>query len=385
MRKKSVLLGAVIVSMALAGCGSSSEQSLSAINPDKYVTLGDYMGMEVTLDSVAVSENDVETRIESALSSAAEMKEITGRSIQEGDIVNIDYVGKKDGVAFEGGTAQGFDLTIGSGTFIEGFEEGLIGANTGDTLDLNLTFPEGYRDESLSGQEVVFTVSVNAIQEQVVPTLTDDIVNTLDASVNTVDEYRAKVEGDLLTGNNQSAQNTALNYVFTQAYEGAEVKSVPDWLLESKVSTIKNTANQYAASYNMELADFLTNYMGQTEEQFNADCETYGKESAEQALVIYAIAKAEGLSLSEEDLNAAITYYTKLYDYKSEEEFREASDLEAFQEFLLKDRVAKYLLKNASVKDADGNTVNVTEYLGTSLEDSWNEPLEDETQESTEE
>lgn len=385
MRKKTVLLATMMLSLSLVGCGDSSEKSLSSIKPDKYVTLGDYKGIEVTLDSIEVSENEIDARIESRLQASAEKKEVTGRAVKEGDIVNIDYEGKKDGVPFEGGTAQGFDLTIGSHTFIDGFEDGLIGAKTGDTLDLNLTFPETYHSEDLAGQEVVFTVSVNSIQEEIVPELTDEAVNKIDSSVKTVAEFKEKTEKELVESKKQSAMSSAFTNAFQTAFENAEIKKVPDWLLESKINTIKSTAEQYAKNYNMELADFLTNYMGQTEEQFNADCETYGKEGAEQSLVLYAIAKAEGLMVSEEDKNAAVAYYTKLYGYSSEEEFKNNSDMDAFEEFLLKDRVAKFLLKNASVKDAAGNEVNVEEYLGVDFADSWNEPLEDTTQEAAEE
>ena len=369
MKKKAVYIGAAVLSLALAGCGSSSEKSLLDINPDKYVTLGDYKGVEAVLESIDVSESDIEEAVNNALKSVAEKKEVTGRPVKEGDIVNIDYEGKKDGVAFEGGTAQGFDLTIGSNSFIDGFEDGLIGANTGDTLDLNLTFPEGYRNNpELSGQPVVFTVSVNSIQEEIIPELTDETAAKIDSTVSTVEEYKENVKERLYTNNQQNAQNNILNSVFNTAYENAEVKEVPDWLLQQKVDMLKQTAQQYASNYNIELSEFLENYMGQTEEEFDEECQTYGKEAAQQSLIMCAIAKAEGLTLSSEERKEALSYYTKLFGYPSEEEL--AKD-PTFDEYVLKERVVKFLLKNASVKDADGNAVDAAEYLNINYEDSW--------------
>lgn len=379
MKRKSMYIGIAALSLMMTGCGNSSEKSLSDINPDKYVTLGDYKGIEITLDSLEVSESDIETQIDSALKSVAERKEVTGRTVQEGDIVNIDYEGKKDGVAFKGGTAQGYDLTIGSHSFIDGFEEGLIGAKKGDTLDLNLTFPENYRNnEELSGQPVVFTVTVNSVQEEIIPELTDEKAAELDSTATTVEDYRNNVKERLAENNRQTAQNSALNNVFNIAYQNAQVKEVPDWLLTQKVELLKQTAGQYAANYNMELADFLEQYMGQTEEEFNEECQTYGKEAAQQSLVMYAIAKAEGLTLSDEEREEALSYYTQLFGYPSEEELER--DV-TFEEYVLKERVVKFLLQNASVKDADGNMVEAADYLGMDYGDSWKQNLQTENTE----
>ena len=128
----------------------------------RYVTLGQYKGLTIVLDGLEVTEEEIDAYIEDAAAQAGlNQKEGT---VKEGDVVNIDYSGKKDGVAFDGGTAQGAALEIGSGTFIPGFEEGLIGVNTGETVDLDLTFPENYGAEELAGAETVFTVTVNYIE-----------------------------------------------------------------------------------------------------------------------------------------------------------------------------------------------------------------------------
>ena len=143
-------------------------KALDEINPSDYITLGEYKGLTVEVAPASVTDEDVDGYINNLIEANPAKTEITDRPIQKGDIANIDYEGKyaDTGVAFEGGTAQGFDLDIGSGMFIPGFEDGLVGVNLGDTVDLDLTFPEEYGSKDLAGKKVVFTVKVNKISEK---------------------------------------------------------------------------------------------------------------------------------------------------------------------------------------------------------------------------
>ena len=161
--------------MLAAGCGkksdtaeetttAASETQAEITDKGEVTKLGEYKGMEVTKEDTTVTDDEVVTRIQNILAANPEIIEITDRPAQEGDTVNIDYVGMKDGVAFDGGTAEGYDLELGSGVFIDGFEDGLIGANTGEERSLNLTFPENYGNADLAGQAVVFDVTVNKIE-----------------------------------------------------------------------------------------------------------------------------------------------------------------------------------------------------------------------------
>mgnify|MGYP003523801688 FL=1 len=160
MKKKTLGLLAAVLSVAmLAGCGAkdTGDASISQgaadsvvlknLDVDKYVTLGEYKGLEVSVDTVEVDEDEWDTLVNNVYygNITADNGGIKDRAVETGDTVNIDYEGKKDGVAFEGGTAQGYDLTIGSGSFIDGFEDGLIGVMPGETVDLDLPFPEGYK------------------------------------------------------------------------------------------------------------------------------------------------------------------------------------------------------------------------------------------------
>ena len=180
----------------MSGCGSETAV-LSEMKTQKYVTLGEYKGLEVSIKKMEVTEELKKNYIDYILSRYPQWIQVTDDSkAEEGDIVDINFEGKLDGVAFEGGTGRKEDLQLGSGAFIEGFEEGLVGAGVGETLDLSLQFPDPYdNNPDLSGAPVVFTVTVNGIQKRNVLTeLTDDYVKTLDVGCNTVEEYEAYVE-----------------------------------------------------------------------------------------------------------------------------------------------------------------------------------------------
>ena len=168
MKKKIIAaLGGICTVVVMTGCGNKG------ISNDK-ITIKQYKGLEVEkVDPVEVTDTDVEDSINSTLQTKSTQNDITDRPAQEGDVVTIDYEGKKDGVAFDGGTAQDQQLELGSGSFIDGFEDGIVGHNIGETFDLNLTFPEDYKSEDLAGQAVVFTVTLDKISEVIVPAQPD--------------------------------------------------------------------------------------------------------------------------------------------------------------------------------------------------------------------
>ena len=194
MRKflKVGLCGAAALMMFATGCSgqksakdaSQAESTAEGETPaetEEYVaegsiTLGEYKGIPVTVTEPTVTDEEVDAQIQQLLNSSAEYLEVD-REAQLGDQVNIDYKGMKDGVAFDGGTAEGYDLVLGSNSFIDGFESGLVGAKKGEEVTLNLTFPDPYQNNpDLAGQAVVFEVKVNNVKEKTVPELTDDFV-----------------------------------------------------------------------------------------------------------------------------------------------------------------------------------------------------------------
>lgn len=252
-----------------------------------YITLGDYKGLTVTYTKLEVKDADVDAKIQEDLAGAATDEEVTDRAVQAGDVVNIDYEGLKDGVAFEGGTAQGYDLEIGSGSFIEGFEDGLIGAKKGDELALNLTFPESYTNAELAGQAVVFNVKVNTIKVSVVPELTEDYVKN-NTDYDTIDAYKEATRKELEESNQNSMKNEKINNLLTAIIENSKISSYPQTLIDYYAYEMESYYSQYAAMFGYQLADFLA-ANGMTEASFATEKNSYAEDRAAQELVLSAI------------------------------------------------------------------------------------------------
>ena len=235
MKKKTLGFLAAVLSMCmLAGCGAkdtgdgtdaatgagAESTALKDMDVDKYVTLGEYKGLEVSVDTVEVDEDEWDSLVNNVYyeNITAENGGIMDRAVETGDTVNIDYEGKKDGVAFDGGTAQGYDLTIGSGSFIAGFEDGLIGVMPGETVDLNLTFPENYGKSDLAGQAVVFTVTVNYIQPAQDGEFSDEVISNFGIDGVTNEEELRQYAYDYLNENAQQNYETNVQQAVMDAF-----------------------------------------------------------------------------------------------------------------------------------------------------------------------
>lgn len=296
------------------------------------VKLGDYKGLTYTETDTSVSDEEVESQINSTLTAHATPEQIKDRAVEDGDTVNIDYEGKIDGKTFDGGSASGASLTIGSKSFIDGFEDGLIGVKPGEKKSLNLKFPDEYKNNpDLAGKSVTFDVTVNYIEgDDIVPELTDDFVKGLSITdVSTVDEYRTYVKSQLQTQKESKAEENKQSELLQQAVDNAEIKELPEELVKQYSENYTNYYQQYASYFGMEFTDFLTQYMNQTEDDFNKDAEDYGKEAAGNMLVVCAIAKAE-------NIDPDALYDEKVAQYAKESGYKDVATLE-------KDYSKKYL------------------------------------------
>ena len=324
------------------------------INADEYVTLGDYKGLEVVSNVVTITDADVDAYIEYMLSmSGGALEEVTDRDVVEnGDVANIDYIGKKDGVAFDGGTAEGYDLGIGTGTFIPGFEEGLVGVKKGETVDLNLTFPENYSAADLAGAEVVFTVTVNGIYKEVTPEFTDEYVAELGIeNISTVEEYRAYMKGMMQESEDEYALQDIQTQLLTMATENAAVSAAPQELIDRFYNININNMNYQAMMYGMDLESFVNAYYGMDNETFEAETVAAAEISAKQALVCLKIAAEENISVSDEEIEAKAEERYAEYGYASAEAFKDAVDLEEYRDSLLLNKVVDFLVENATITE----------------------------------
>lgn len=327
------------------------EAYLSGINVADYVTLGEYKGIEVSVDAPVVTDEYLDSYIDYVLQSNMVTTEITDKPVEEGDIVNIDYEGKIDGVAFDGGTAQGYDLTIGSGTFIDGFEDGLIGAETGETVDVNVTFPENYQGEEVAGKDAVFTVTVNSISVETLPELTDEFVQGLDVGVNTVEEYR-QYAYDLLMEEEQATHDSNAEIAVLEAVmAGSQIQDPPEDMTNRYYNRIIDNMTYYASLYGYDLETFLS-MQGTSEDAIRESAAQAGQE----IIVMQAIADAEGLSVTDEELDAEIETNAGSLGYDDVEEYRASLDVEGYREYMMSEKVLNFLLENAVVTDVEPET-----------------------------
>ncbi|MDE7246377.1 MAG: trigger factor [Lachnospiraceae bacterium] len=355
-RKVCVLAGVIVSSLFLTACGS--KEYLKDIKAEKYVTLGNYMGLEATVQKLEVPEGAVESYIEdNYLALKAETVPVTGRPIQEGDTVNIDFAGYQDGVAFDGGTGTS-DLTIGSGQFIDGFEDGLIGANEGDQVSLDLTFPDPYsRNPDLSGAPVVFEVTVNSITERKLPELTDELVKELSSEGYDVGacQTAAELEAWVRDLYDQSVKSTYDNQVETALastlMDNSTFKELPEEMVARYRNSIEENMNVRAASVGMTLSQYMMVYQGLDEEGYRAAFDEQGMLMAKKYIMYQAIADQEGLAPTEEEISKEVSALMTIYGYASEEELAKSVDMESFKEDLMRKKVVAFLIENGNIQE----------------------------------
>lgn len=341
----SMLMAGVLL---VSGCGSASKLSdeyIGGIKASKYVTLGEYKGIALEENYTPVTDEYVDSYIEYLLMMNTSTKEVD-RAAKVGDMVNIDYKGTLDGVAFDRGSAEDYDLYLGSGTFIPGFEDGLIGYSAGDEVDLNLTFPENYGNEDLAGKETVFHVIVNSVNEEVETKLDDSFAK--DQGYDSVDVMKTSVK-DMLTEEAETSFNTAVeNDVVDKIYSNCEFKEPPAKMVARYTETLMDNLKTYAAAYGMEMDAFMQTYYGMDTETYPAELENQAKETAKQFIMMKAIADKEGISISDEELDAELVTAAENAGYGLEE-YKELIDPEGYREYMLSQKVLKFLVENANV------------------------------------
>lgn len=296
-------LGAILVLalVLMTSCGSSDKPDYEGLDFEKYVKLGNYKGIEYTPEDTTVTDEEVKAEIDSRLQATSTSTLLKEGVVESGDTVNVAYIGKIDGKAFQGGSTESSDIVIGETPMIEGFVEGLIGKSVGETVELNLKFPDDYHAKEVAGKDVVFTVTINGLKVQEVPQLTDEWVQT-NSKLNTVIEFETQVRGDLEKVKKNQADQKVKGYLWQTIFENSKVKEIPkDILAAEKAKLIDNYKTEAKEVYNISYEDYLKNYLGQTPEEFDKTADTYAKSIAEQKMLMYAIAKKENLSVSEEE------------------------------------------------------------------------------------
>lgn len=269
-----------------------------AIKPD--VSLGKYEGVVAYRPDVTVEDHEIDVRIDAARERVSRLVPVADRSIEKGDTVTFDYEGLLDGEPFQGGSNEGHKLKIGSGSFIPGFEDGLIGHNVGDEFELPLTFPEDYHADDLAGQDVIFNIKIHEVNVKELPALDDEFVRDVSESADTVEEYREEIRQEILKQKNSQADSVFEDNILDAIVKGAEL-SYSDLMVEDDIDqTIKDQERRFAM-YSMKLSDFLQ-YTGQTMYDFRRRQEVTSRKRIERACVLEALRREREaqLKLSEE-------------------------------------------------------------------------------------
>ena len=277
-------------------------------------TLGEYKGLEAEKDPTDVSDEEIDREIERLRKQNARMISVD-RPAENGDTVNIDYAGTKDGVAFDGGTAEGHDLVLGSGSFIPGFEEKLVGISAGEERDLELTFPENYHAKDLAGQNVVFHVKCNEIKFEELPEIDDEFAQ--DNDFDTVADMRADAKERLHKSKETVAVN-AFNDRLVNAAAANMTVDIPTSMIEAQMDSMVEEYSNYIGSQGIPFEQYVK-MMGGTVETFRETTRTAATAQVRQEVLLDAVAQAENLEAAEEDIKAEIEKLAQTYSMKAEE------------------------------------------------------------------
>ena len=338
-KKTAVLILCALMAAGLVACGGSSGENSSSVSGESTgtstvssssqedaimsipleegddwkledcIVLGDYKGLRLTKTVGQVTEEEVDSYIQSQ----ATAEEVTDENaaVQDGDTVNIDYVGKIDGKEFDGGSAQGSVLVIGSDTFIDGFEDGLIGMKKGETKDLNLTFPDDYGNTDVAGKAVVFTVTLNSISRA--PEQDDAWVSSYtDGKYTSMDDYRAYMKESLQEGNDEAADQQLNSDAWEQIEKTCTFLKLPKSYVEEGSEEFEKNVTSQAEQYNATLDDFITQN-GLTAEEYKTRKEQYGRYTAESRLLLEALMQAEQLADDSQEYKDALAETEKAW------------------------------------------------------------------------
>ena len=327
----------------------TTAELMAGIDVEKCVTLGDYKGVTVEKTIQSVTDEDVQNEIDNAL---ANYPVEVDQAAKEGDTVNIDYVGKIDGEEFDGGSDQGADLKLGSGKFIDGFEDGLIGARKGETRTLNLTFPEDYTQD-LAGKAVEFTVTVNAVKEPLSEPTDQWVADNIEGYDNIAD-YKAGIRSEQEESNEQTAENQVRYAAWTQVIDNCTINEDPETLVEVGKKLYEQQVETYAKYAGMELDAYIES-SGLTQEEYQSNMEEYGKNVAAQALVCQAICDKEGFAIGDDDYQKALQDMLTEYGC-TEDELIQTYGQDNVEQSIMLNRVSNLILENANVTEVQADS-----------------------------
>lgn len=290
-----------------------------AVKPE--VVLGEYFGMQITKADLTVSEEEVDAVINRERKSNARRVTVENRPAQDGDIVVIDYEGFVDGVAFEGGKGENHSLSIGSHTFVDTFEEQLIGKNTGEEVEVNVTFPEDYHASDLAGVPAMFKVKIHEIKTNEMPELDDEFAQDV-SEFDTFEEYKENVKKNIAQKKEEESKRAQGNEAIQKVINNSQME-IPDAMVNSQIDTMVDEFANRIGQQGLSVEQYMK-FTSTTEEQLRDQMRPEAIWRIESSLVLEEVAKKEDIQVSEEDVNAEIAHMAEMY----------AMDAEKFKEML---------------------------------------------------
>lgn len=358
--KKKIMIAMLsgLMMLTAAACGKKDPSELVYLkdfDASEYVELGDYRNVEISVEKPTVTDEEVERTVQYLLQSRPVSTPVTGRAAELGDVANIDFEGKLDGVAFEGGTAAGYDLNLGGGGFIDGFEDGVVGMEIGETKDLELSFPEPYNpNPDLAGKPVVFTVTLNSLSIQEPAELNDEFVAGLGLEeCSNVEEFRKFLEEDLMERKTLQYEDDKANAIVGELEKTTACKEAPAGMVDRMKDTLLANITAYAQAYGSDVGTYVSGVYGGTAEEYEETIRSQASLMAQRYIMLAAIAKEEGINVSDEELEEQLKEEAESSGYEAVEDYKAEIDTEAYREYLLVEKMMDYLAETTADSPAE--------------------------------
>ena len=308
----------------------------------------DYKGIEVKKFNTKVSKKDIDNALEQARDKNARTVTVEDRALEMKDISTIDFEGFVDGVAFEGGKGENFELTIGSGQFIPGFEEQLVGMKIGEEREINVKFPDEYHAENLAGKDAMFKVKLISIKSKVLPELDDEFAKDI-SEFDTLEEYKKDVEKKLKEEKEKQAEADKEAQAIEKIVENTEV-NIPDSMIEDQMEQMVEQFNANLSYQGLNLETYCK-YLGTTVEAFKETLKPQATKDVKLKLALEYIAKTENITATDEDINAKIDELAKEYGNENADSLKNNENIKKYMsERVLQDKTLKVVLDNVVVK-----------------------------------
>ncbi len=307
------------------------------------VKLGQYKGLEVEKEAVSITDEDVQKELEKIQDKNARLITVEDRPVQDKDTLNIDFEGFVDDQPFEGGSAKGYTLVVGSGTFIPGFEEQLVGATKGQQVDVRVTFPEDYHSDALKGKEALFKVTVNEIKFKQIPVLDDEFAQDV-SEFDTLEEYKSDIKAKLEKEAQANADKKFENDIIKKAVENAEVE-IPEVMVERQLDNILKRLDMSLRYQGMDLKNYL-DMMGMEEEALRNEYKDRAYQDVKTQLVLEKISLEEKVEATEEEVEAEIAETAEKYK-QSKEDFKKHlnnDDIEYIKDTVITNKTIKLMM-----------------------------------------